>query len=233
MGELIFYSKFKSFQCFQCLAEVMGELIFYSKIKRFQCFQCLAVVLSYVESLGNFKNKYKIKKEKVRNQTIHNKVQKKKKKKHERETDRPDKEEEDEKRKRKKERETDRPIEKKKKKRFSKKQKKREGDGQTDREEEEKKERRRSSCFTAPPLLRHRLLPFLLLLCFLSLQMMFWPGIHLPAEIVKFRRYNWYGRYFFRYEIRGYLYRCTDRNGIYRLYRPVRYGIDFLETKSD
>ena len=60
---------------------MMGELIFYSKIKCPQCFQCLAAVLSHVESLGNFKNKYKIKKEKVRNQTIHNKVQKKKKKK--------------------------------------------------------------------------------------------------------------------------------------------------------
>ena len=55
----------------------MGELIFYSKIKSFQCFQCLAAVLSHAESLGNFKNKYKIKKEKVRNQTIHNKVQQK------------------------------------------------------------------------------------------------------------------------------------------------------------
>ena len=51
----------------------MGELILYSKIKSFQC-------LSHVESLRNFKNKYKIKKEKVRNQTIHNKVQQKKKK---------------------------------------------------------------------------------------------------------------------------------------------------------
>ena len=56
-------------------------------------------VLSHVESLGNFKNKYKTKEEKVRNQTIHNK------------------EEEERKKKKKKERETDRPIEKKKKKR--------------------------------------------------------------------------------------------------------------------
>ena len=96
----------------------MGELIFYSKIKSFQCFQCLAAVLSYVESLGNFKNKYKIKKEKVRNQTIHNKVQKKKKKKNMRG------------------RRTD-PTEKKKKKK--KKKKEEEGDGQTNREEEEKK----------------------------------------------------------------------------------------------
>ena len=99
----------------------MGELIFYSKIKSFQCFQCLAAILSHVESLGNFKNKYKIKKEKVRNQTIHNKVQKKKKK-HERETDRPDREEEEEKKK--KERETDRPTEKKKKKKVQQKKKK-------------------------------------------------------------------------------------------------------------
>ena len=62
----------------QSWKEVMGELIFYSKIKSFQCFQSLAAVLSHVESLENFKNKYKIKKEKVRNETIHNKVQKKK-----------------------------------------------------------------------------------------------------------------------------------------------------------
>ena len=81
--------------------------------------------------------------------SIHNKVQKKKKEKKKRETDRPDRKEEE------------------------RKKKKGEGDGQTEREEEEKKERRRrrrrrrrSSCFTAPPLLRHRLLPFLLLLCF-------------------------------------------------------------------
>ena len=163
----------------------MGELIFYSKIKCPQCFQCLAVVLSHVESLGNFKNKYKIKKEKVRNQTIHNKVQQKKKK-HEKETDRPDREKEEEK---KKERETDRPTEKKKK----KKKKKKEGDKLTDRKEEEKKERRRrSSCFMTPPLLCHRLLSFLLLLCFLSLQMMFWPGIHLPAKTAGFRRHSQY-----------------------------------------
>ena len=93
----------------------MGELIFYSKIKSFQCFQCLAAVLSHAESLGNFKNKYKIKKEKVRNQTIHNKVQKKKKNMRGRRTD---------------------PTKKKKTK---KKKKKGEGDGQTNRKEEEKK----------------------------------------------------------------------------------------------
>ena len=88
----------------------MGELIFYSKIKSLQCFQCLAAVLSHVESLGNFKNKYKIK------------SSAKKKKKHEKETDRLDREKEEEE---KKERETDRPIEKKKKKSLSKKKKKR------------------------------------------------------------------------------------------------------------
>ena len=155
----------------------MGELIFYSKIKSFQCFQCLAAVPSHVESLGNLKNKYKIKKVKVRNQTIHNKVQQKQNMRGRRTE----------------------PTEKKKKK------KKGEGDGETDREEEEKKERRRrrrrrkrrsrrrrSSCFTAPPLLRHRLLPFLLLLCFLYLQMMFRPGIHLPAETIGFCRYSRY-----------------------------------------
>ena len=92
----------------------MGEFIFYSKIKSFQCFQCLAAILSHVESLGNFKNKYKIKKERVRNQTIHNKVQQKQNMRG---------------------RWTD-PTEKKKKK---KKKKKVEGDGHTNREEEEKK----------------------------------------------------------------------------------------------
>ena len=64
-----------------------GVLIFYSKIKSFQYFQCLAAnvsdvsVLSHVESLGNFKNKYKTKEEKVRNQTIHNKEEEERKKK--------------------------------------------------------------------------------------------------------------------------------------------------------
>ena len=76
-----------------------GELIFYSKIKSFQYFQCLATsvsVLSHVESLGNFKNKYKTKKEKVRNQTTYiTKFSKKK----ESETN---KEEEEKKRKKKK-----------------------------------------------------------------------------------------------------------------------------------
>ena len=94
----------------------MGELIFYSKIKSFQCFQCLAAILSHVESLGNFKNKYKIKKEKVRNQTIHNKVQEKKKKK----TGEGD-------------------GQTRQRRRRRKKKKKGEGDGQTNREEEEKK----------------------------------------------------------------------------------------------
>ena len=81
----------------------------------------------------------------------------------------------------------------------------------------------------APPLLRHRLLPFLLLLYFLSLQMMFRLGIHLPAETAEFCRNSRYSQYFFRYEIGGYLYRCTDQNGKYQLYWPVRYGIDFLD----
>ena len=93
----------------------MGELIFYSKIKSFQCFQCLAAVPSHVEGLGNLKNKYKIKKVKVRNQTIHNKVQQKQNMRGRRTE----------------------PTEKKKKK------KKGEGDGQTNREEEEKKRGRR------------------------------------------------------------------------------------------
>ena len=94
----------------------MGELIFYSKIKSFQCFQCLAAVPSHVESLGNLKNKYKIKKVKVRNQTIHNKVQQKQNMRGRRTE----------------------PTEKKKK-----KKKKGEGDGQTNREKEEKKRGRR------------------------------------------------------------------------------------------
>ena len=105
----------------------MRELIFYSKIKSFQCFQCLAAVPSHVESLGNLKNKYKIKKVKVRNQTIHNKVQqkqnmrgrrteptekkKKKKKRRGRRTN------QQRRRRKKKERETEKPTEKKKKKR--------------------------------------------------------------------------------------------------------------------
>ena len=72
------------------LKRSIGELIFYSKIKSFQYFQCLAAsvsVLSHMESLGNIKNKYKTKKEKVRNHTIHNKVQQKKKKKRGRQTE--------------------------------------------------------------------------------------------------------------------------------------------------
>ena len=128
----------------------MGELIIYSKTKSFQCFQCLAAVLSHVESLGNFKNKYKIKKEKVRNQTIHNKVQqkqnmrgrridqaekkKKKKKMIGRRIDqqRRRRKKGSAKRKKKRERETDRPTEKKKKKR---------------KEEEEAVASRRHPCF--------------------------------------------------------------------------------------
>ena len=118
---------------------------------------------------------------------------------------RPDKEEGKKKKKGDGDGQTNREEEEKK---VQPKKKKREGDGQTNREEEEKKERRRSrrrrsSCFTAPPLLRHRLLPFLLLLCFLSLQMMFRPSIHILAETARFRRYSRYGRYFFRYGIRG------------------------------
>ena len=66
-----------------------GELIFYSKIKNFQYFQCLAwqlvsVYYSHVGSLGNYKNKYKTKKEKVRNHTTYitkfSKIKKEKKK---------------------------------------------------------------------------------------------------------------------------------------------------------
>ena len=114
---------------------------------------------------------------------------------------RPDKEEGKKKKKGEGDGQTNREEEEKK---VQPKKKKREGDGQTNREEEEKKERRRrSSCFTAPPLLRHRLLPFLLLLCFLSLQMMFRPSIHILAETARFCQYSRYGQYFFRYGIRG------------------------------
>ena len=118
-----------------------GELIFYSKIKNFQYFQCLAwqlvsVYYSHVGSLGNYKNKYKTKKEKVRNQAIHNKVQQKKRKKKKREGDGQTEKEEEEKKvqqkKKKKEREMDRPIEKKKKKRFSKKKEKKKRGRQID-----------------------------------------------------------------------------------------------------
>ena len=152
---------------------------------------CLATVLSHVESLGNFKNKYKIKKEKVRNQTIHNKVQQKKKKNTRRR--RTDPTEKKKKKKKGRGRQTDQQRRRRKKGSAKKKKKKKEGDKLTDREEEEKKERRRrSSCFMTPPLLHHRLLSFLLLLCFLSLQMMFWPGIHLPAKTAGFRRHNQY-----------------------------------------
>ena len=126
--------------------------------------------------------------------------------------DRPSREEEEEKKRKKKEREMDRSTEKKKKK------KKKRG-----------RRRRRSSCFTAPPLLRHCLLPFLLLLCFLSLQMklfVFRPGIHLSIKIVRFRRYSQYAAgttgIFSGTKQEDYLYRCTDRYGIYRPYRPVQ-----------
>ena len=54
---------------------------------------------------------------------------------------------------------------------------------------------------------------------------MFRPGIHLPAETVRFRRY---GQYFFRYETRGY---SVPVHWLvrYDIYRPVRYEIDFLD----
>ena len=54
---------------------------------------------------------------------------------------------------------------------------------------------------------------------------MFLPGIHLPAETVRFRRYD---QYFFRYETRGY---SVPVHWLvrYDIYRPVRYEIDFLD----
>ena len=52
----------------------MESLSFIQKIKVFNIFnarQLVSVYYSHVESLGNFKNKYKTKKEKVRNQTTY------------------------------------------------------------------------------------------------------------------------------------------------------------------
>ena len=175
----------------------MGELIFYSKIKSFQCFQCLAAVLSHVESLENFKNKYKIKKEKVRNQTIHNKVQQKQNMRRRR-IDPTEK-------KKKKKKMIGRRIDqqrRRRKKGSAKKKKKRKRGRRTDRQRRRRKKgkKKKKQLLHGATLLRHRLLPFLLLLCFLSLQMMYRPNIHLPTETVGFRRYGWY---FFRYEIRG------------------------------
>ena len=129
----------------------VGSSSFIQKLKAFNISNARQLVLvycSHMKSLGNFKNKYKTKKEKVRNQTTY--------------------------------------ITK-----FSKKE--REGDRQ--RRRRRRSRRRRSSCFTTPPLLHRRLLPFLLLLWFLSLQMwlfMFWLGIHLPAETAGFRQYSRY-----------------------------------------
>ena len=84
----------------------------------------------------------------------------------------------------------------------------------------------------APPLLRCRLLPFLLLLCFLSLQMrlfVFRPDIHLPAKKAGFHRYSRYVAGIFSSTKKGgYLYRCTSQYGIYQPYRPIWYRIDFL-----
>ena len=71
----------------------------------------------------------------------------------------------------------------------------------------------------ASPLLCRHLLPFLLLLCFLSLQMrlfVFRPDIHLPAETAGFRRYGWH---FFQYE---------TRELSILVHWLVRYKIDFL-----
>ena len=164
----------------------MESSSFIQKLKTFNISnarQLVSMYCSHVESLGNFKNKYKTKKEKVRNQTTY--------------------------------------ITK-----FSKKKER-----EMNKEEEEKKERRRrrSSCFMASPLLHCRLLPFLLLLCFLSLQMrlfVFRPDIHLPAEKARFRRYSRYAAgIFFGTKKEGYLYRCTSR---YIPYRPIWYRIDFL-----
>ena len=51
-------------------------------------------------------------------------------------------------------------------------------------------------------------------------RIVFQPGIHLLAETAEICQY---GRYFFRYEIGGLFV---------LVYWPVRYGIDFLDTKS-
>ena len=175
----------------------MGELIFYSKIKCPQCFQCLAAVLSHVESLGNFKNKYKIKKEKVRNQTIHNKVQQKKKKNTRR-------------------RRTD-PTEKKKKK---KKGRGRQTDQQRRRRKKGKKKKKQLLHDATPASSSSSFFSPSSLFSFLTNDVLAWYPFTgqnsriSPTQPVR----DQYGWYFFQYEIRGYLYRCTDRNGIYRLY---------------
>ena len=78
----------------------------------------------------------------------------------------------------------------------------------------------------------HLLLPFL----FLFSSCLYRSETSLSAEIAGFR---WYGRYeactanIFSGTKQGvYLYRCTDRYGIYRPYRPIRYGIDFLVSNT-
>ena len=154
-----------------------GVLIFYSKIKSFQYFQCLAAnvsdvsVLSHVESLGNFKNKYKTKEEKVRNQTIHNK--------------------EEEERKKKKKRRRTYQTEKKKKEKKKKKRRGRRIDQQRRRRKKGKKKKKKqllhdatldssSSSSFSPSLFS-----------FLTNET-FWPGIHLPAKTAGFCRYSQY-----------------------------------------
>ena len=74
----------------------------------------------------------------------------------------------------------------------------------------------------------HILLPFL----FPFSSCLYRSETSLPAETAGFR---WYSRYeagtagiFFGTKQRVYLYRCIDRYNIYRSYRPVLYGINFL-----
>ena len=59
--------------------------------------------------------------------------------------------------------------------------------------------------------------------------------MHLLAETVGFRRYGWYtagtAGIFFGTKQKGYLYRFAGRYGIYRLYWPVRYEINFLRKR--
>ena len=74
----------------QSWKEVMESSSFIQKFKAFNisnAWQLVSVYYSHVESLGNLKNKYKTKKEKVRNQTTC--ITKFSQKKKERETDRP------------------------------------------------------------------------------------------------------------------------------------------------
>ena len=116
-------------------------------------------------------------------------------------------------RRRKKERETEKPTEKKKKKR---------------KEEEEAVASWRHPCFVIVFFLFSFSVFFPYKWCFGPVSI-YWPKQSDFAGTAGTRPVR---PVFFPVRNKGYLYRCIDRNGIYWLYRPVRYGIDFFETKS-